>query len=173
MIEYRIRLERWFTHKDENKFPVRIWHGWVEYESAKALHVNLWVQPGQDGECLRCGRTLTHPISKYVGLGPECGKHYYKGYNLETSTHMNEWNDLLEFIKKGYDGVTYNGWIPRKSVQSMVVVGEDNQNPKWRVKYTWKGKSYQSIADHSGLQRLLKYAIVKNIEVVEGRVRGV
>jgi len=30
------------------------------------------------GICFACGRELTHPVSIALGIGPECGKHFWK-----------------------------------------------------------------------------------------------
>ena len=29
------------------------------------------------GNCMVCGRVLTHPVSILTGIGPECGQHYW------------------------------------------------------------------------------------------------
>lgn len=35
------------------------------------------IQMDHEGKCCACARPLTHPISIALGIGPECGGHYY------------------------------------------------------------------------------------------------
>ena len=35
------------------------------------------IQMVHEGKCCACSRPLTHPISVALGIGPECGGHYY------------------------------------------------------------------------------------------------
>ena len=69
--------------------------------------------------CLRCGRTITNPISQYFGMGPECGGHNY------TSPFETEEELLMavdKYRKDVLQKMTWEGWIIKSWIQDCVEV---------------------------------------------------
>lgn len=69
--------------------------------------------------CMKCGRVITNPVSKYFGLGPECGGHnYVNPFNSEE-----ELNKAVEDYKKTVlSKITWEGWIIRSAIERCVKV---------------------------------------------------
>ena len=66
------------------------------------------------GQCYVCGRKLTHPVSVELGIGPECGKHYWDwdlvgGYSKENLAR------LTQVIR---DHVHIDAWVPKSTIVS-------------------------------------------------------
>ena len=67
------------------------------------------------GNCMLCGRTLTHPVSLLTGIGPECGQHYWDekvlgpyGY---TEAHASR-------LKQMMLGIHFeNVWLPKSAIK--------------------------------------------------------
>lgn len=69
------------------------------------------------GMCCICGRTLTHPVSVQLGIGPECGGHYWNwdaigGYSVEN----------LERLKKEMEikivDFKVDCWVPNTCIKN-------------------------------------------------------
>lgn len=52
--------------------PLRTMQGIIEKETKGMYYMKLHGQGLRTVTCLRCGRELTNPISRYHGIGPEC-----------------------------------------------------------------------------------------------------
>jgi hypothetical protein len=71
------------VHHAARKHLYRLFHKPTRHEIANALikDRDLWVEDTHlwpFGQCSNCSRPLVHPISKLLGIGPECGGHEYK-----------------------------------------------------------------------------------------------
>lgn len=69
--------------------------------------------------CCVCGRELTHPVSKLLGIGPECGKHYWDwdrvgGYSEENVQRVKQMVD--EKIKTE---MAVNQWMPKSVLKEV------------------------------------------------------
>jgi len=78
------------------------------------------------GVCMKCGRTLTHPVSVELGIGPECGKHYWDwdkvgGYSKE---------NLERLTKAIKEDIRLDCWIPKSVILSVEKLKVDIQIPK-------------------------------------------
>ena len=63
--------------------------------------------------CMKCGKTLTHPVSRLYGLGPECGGHFHiNPFNTEE-----ELQAALDEVKQKLESVTWSGWIAKSGVE--------------------------------------------------------
>ncbi len=93
------------------------------------------------GVCMSCGRALTHPVSVELGIGPECGKHFWDwdligGYNKEN----------LERLKSKVLEIEVDGWFPKAVVRQLyetddhVTVPEDHPMLKPKDKANGGGK---------------------------------
>lgn len=86
-----------------------------ETEKAVYLYGHGTAESVKTGICCKCGRTLTHPVSVELGIGPECGKHYHDwdkigGYTIEN----------LERLKGSLVEIIVEGWVPKSCVMSQV-----------------------------------------------------
>ena len=99
-----------------NKLP-RIFAGVVLKETANALFVygHGTVESAKTGRCCICGRTLTHPVSITLGIGPVCGQHFWDwnlvgGFSEENAARLKkEIGTLMRSMK-------IDSWIPRSVV---------------------------------------------------------
>ncbi len=65
------------------------------------------------GVCSICGRTLTHPVSVELGIGPECGQHYWDwdsvgGYSKENVERLSKTLPTL---------ISINQWFPKSVIK--------------------------------------------------------
>lgn len=85
IILYRITVKQYMTRKaspefnfmakwnNDNPMPMRTMIGWIEKETPGMVYMHLKGKAtDREVTCMRCGKTLTNPISKKYGIGPEC-----------------------------------------------------------------------------------------------------
>lgn len=68
--------------------------------------------------CMKCGRTLTNQVSKYFGIGPECGGHSY----TNPFNSKEELNKAVEYHNKQLAKVEWIGWIPKSAIMERTEV---------------------------------------------------
>lgn len=132
MQEYRIEVKRWMTQKSETgsdfqfmaqrnnniPMPMRVMRCVVLDETRGMYHIAARGHPEPSSNCLHCGKTLTHPVSLLYGIGPVCGGHY----------HINPFNTKAELdasyedIKKKMSEITWQGWVIKSGIKSMMPV---------------------------------------------------
>lgn len=84
------------------------------------LHGDLVADCGD--YCMRCGRPITNPVSKYFGMGPECGQHNY--VNPFNSTE--ELKKAVENYRRTYlQSIKWKGWIIKSAITFMGEVKKD------------------------------------------------
>lgn len=124
--EYIVRVKRWMTQatKDDgfdfmrhwNKnipMPMRVMRGRVLSETRGMLYMDLHACPLKTDYCMKCGKPLSHPVSRLYGLGPECGGHYHiNPFNTEE-----ELNSAIEDVQRKLNNVTWTGWIAKSGVE--------------------------------------------------------
>lgn len=124
---YKIKVRQYMTKPSSPEFdfqdkfnkgipmPFRIMVGKILKETRGMVQAECHVEAMQTAVCMRCGRRLTHPISKLYGIGPECGSHaYINPFNSEE-----ELNENLEQLKSNLARITWNGWIIKSSIEEM------------------------------------------------------
>ena len=133
-IEYRITVKKYMTEKstpgfdfmtkfnNDNPMPLRTMTGTIEKETRGMVYMKLHGQAEPVVKCMRCGRTLTNPISMKYGIGPECITKIPFIMNLD----MND----VEGIKKKLVDVVWEGWIIRSSIISKEEVEGGRTNVK-------------------------------------------
>lgn len=129
---YQIKVRRYMTQPATPAFtfqsqwnnnipmPMRIMVGKKVKETKGMVKMQLWGEMVNEVEvcCLKCGKTLTNPVSHYFGLGPECGGHMYK-HPFETEDELRaaveENNEKLALI-------TWEGWIVKSAIEIKEIV---------------------------------------------------
>lgn len=81
---YRITVKQYMTQKacagfdfmlkwnNDVPMPLRMMTGTIEKETAGMYRMRLKGQAEATCTCMRCGRELKNPVSRYYGIGPEC-----------------------------------------------------------------------------------------------------
>ena len=125
-IQYRVTVKKYMTEKaspgfdfmakwnNNNPMPLRTMTGIIDKETRGMVYMKLHGQAEPVVKCMRCGRTLTNPVSMKYGIGPECITKIPFIMNLD----MND----VEGIKKKLVDVVWEGWIIRSSIISKEVV---------------------------------------------------
>lgn len=148
----RFEFAKWLTketdfHANMNKgkpIPMRVMFGRIMRETEKCYVIEVQGKPEPATHCLHCMRTLTNKVSRYYGLGPTCGKHFY-------ITNITEANLKQHFddIRKKLSAVTWRGFIPKNSVQM-------THEEKVKIAFMYKGKSYiVTTTDETKVQEIL------------------
>jgi len=84
----------------------------IETEKAFYVYGRGTVETAKMGVCCVCGRTLTHPVSVELGIGPECGRHYWDwdlvgGYTKE---------NIARLTKVVQENIHVDSWIPKSRI---------------------------------------------------------
>ena len=101
--------------------PLRTMVGTIEKETKGMVYLN--VHGDTDGKpvqcCLRCGRQITNPVSRYFGLGPECGGHgYVNPFASEQELHA----AVDAYRKNVLQKMTWQGWCPKSAITEQILV---------------------------------------------------
>lgn len=135
---YRVEVKFWMTNytefMDKNSFliktnkspmPLCIMYGRKLEETDKMIKMELQgdLIDKNNINCIKCGRKLTNKISKYLGIGPECGQHNYTS-PFETEEELN--NAILE-IKEKLKQIKWTGWILKSGIISLTKLNGDKE----------------------------------------------
>lgn len=124
--EYIVRVKSWMTkqttdpsfdfmsHWNKNiPMPLRVMRGRVLSETRGMVYMELRACPLKTDYCMKCGKPLTHPVSRLYGLGPECGGHYHiNPFNTEE-----ELEAAIQEVRQKLNNVTWTGWIAKSGVE--------------------------------------------------------
>lgn len=124
--EYIIRVKRWMTEETTNDsfdfmrrwnknipMPMRVMRGRVLSETRGMMYMELRACALKTDYCMRCGKPLSHPVSKLYGLGPECGGHYHiNPFNTEE-----ELQSAIKEVRQKLNNITWTGWIAKSGVE--------------------------------------------------------
>lgn len=105
-------------HKKWNNdipMPMRIMVGRKLQETRGMVKMELWgdIIQEQTSHCMKCGRVLTNPVSKYFGIGPECGSHGYVN-PFETDEELKE---AVKAMKEQLNNIRWTGWIIKSAIE--------------------------------------------------------
>lgn len=106
--EHVITVRQFMTRVESNPMPMRTMVGKIKRETAKAYYMELHGQALPVVTCMRCGKTLTNPVSRHYGLGVEC---------LSKVGIVADENDI-EDIKESMVNVKWSGWCPKSAIES-------------------------------------------------------
>ena len=116
--EYKITVKPYMTRKASPEFdfmskwnndvpmPLRTMQGTVLQETRGMVKMRLHGVGLQEIHCMRCGKELTHPISRHYGIGPECMKKIGIVADIED----------VENIKEQLVNLTWEGWVIKSAI---------------------------------------------------------
>lgn len=116
--EIRISVKAYMTRKaspdfdfmskwnDDKPMPLRTMQGTIEKETRGMVYMHLHGVALQEIRCLRCGKELTHPVSRHYGIGPECIKKVGIVADMED----------VEGIREQLVNVEWQGWIIKSAI---------------------------------------------------------
>ena len=110
-------VKKWMTTKEDNPMPYMRMAGFRLKETAKAVYMRCRGEIFTECTevCMRCGRPITNPVSRYFGLGPVCGHHEYINpfaSEFELQKAVNAYRE--ETLHK----TVWEGWIPKSQIVS-------------------------------------------------------
>lgn len=127
--QYVVTVKRWMTQKSSPSFdwmakvnndipmPAMTMVGTILQETPKMIKMELKVDiyAPTVKTCMMCGKTLTNPISKYFGMGPECGGHNY----TNPFSSDEELQAAVEEYRKVLNSKTWTGYIAKSAITEM------------------------------------------------------
>jgi hypothetical protein len=127
---YRIKVRQYMTRpstpefdfhdkwNNGNPMPMRIMVGRKLKETKGMVKMELWGEITEEitTHCMRCGRTLTNPVSKYFGIGPECGNH---GYNNPFDDEE-ELKRAVKEVDKQLREIKWTGWVIKSAIEEEI-----------------------------------------------------
>lgn len=102
-------MEKW---NNNVPMPFRVMTGKVVKETRGMVMMDLHCAPFKTDYCMRCGRALTHPVSRLYGIGPECGGHAHIN-PFETEEQLRA---ALDDVRAKLADVKWRGWIIKSSI---------------------------------------------------------
>lgn len=115
---YKITVKQYMTKPSEpgfdfmlkwnndNPMPLRTMVGWIEKETPGMYKMHLKGVAEKTCTCMRCHRTLTNPISKLYGIGPEC---------MQKIGFVGDINDVAGVTEK-LEEVEWTGWVIKSAI---------------------------------------------------------
>lgn len=93
--------------------PFRIMRGRVLKETRGMLYMDCHAVPIKTDVCMRCGRPLSHPVSRLYGVGPECGGHaHINPFETEEELYA-----ALDSVKQKLSEIKWRGWIIKSAIE--------------------------------------------------------
>ena len=129
--EYIIKVKRYMTKPASPSFdfmdkwnggvpmPMRIMVGKKLKETKGMVKMELRGEVIQEVNpvCMKCGRTLTNPVSQYFGIGPECGGHNYIN-PFETDAELRQ---AVAETRKKLQSITWTGWVIKSAIEEQKI----------------------------------------------------
>lgn len=122
--EYQITVRSYMTKKsspdfdfmlkfnDDVPMPLMTMVGYMDKQTKGMVHLNLRGVALPVVRCMRCGKTLSNPISRHYGLGVECIQRVGITYDI----------DDVENIKEAMVNITWSGWCPKSAITEKIEV---------------------------------------------------
>ena len=126
--QYRVTVKKYMTQKstpgfdfmrkfnNDNPMPLRTMVGTIEKETKGMVYMKLHGQAEPVIKCMRCGRTLTNPVSMKYGIGPECITKVPFIMELDV--------DDVDAISQRLVKVVWEGWV----IKSAILEREEIEN---------------------------------------------
>ena len=122
---YKITVKKYMTEPATMNFdfqdkwnngkpmPLCIMQGEVIKETRGRFQMNLQGKAEPASRCLGWGKTLTNPIAKLYGIGPECSEKV----GLIRIESEEEAKEKLKHIMEQIDDITWAGWVIKSSIK--------------------------------------------------------
>lgn len=129
---YRIKVRQYMTKAPTPDFdfhdrwnggipmPLRTMVGRKLQETKGMVKMQLWgeITERTTNICMKCGRTLSNPVSRYFGIGPECGGHnYINPFDSETKL-----KEAIDIVQKQLKEICWTGWIIKSAIEEEVFI---------------------------------------------------
>lgn len=131
--EYRVTVRKYMTNKATPTFdfmakwnnnvpmPLMTMIGTIEKETPGMYYMNLRADTSFTtvDRCMNCGKVITNPVSKYFGMGPECGRHnYVNPFNSD-----DELKEAVDTYKREVlSKITWSGWVIKSAITKLEVI---------------------------------------------------
>lgn len=128
--EYRITIKSYMMRKatpefdfmakwnDDIPMPLKTMTGTIVQETRGMYRMELHADTNfeQLQTCMKCGRPITNPVSKFFGMGPECGGHNY----TNPFSSNEELQQAVDVYKEEVLGkLTWSGWVIKSAITEM------------------------------------------------------
>ena len=122
---YKITVKKYMTEPATSTFdfqdkwnngvpmPLCIMQGKVIKETRGMYYMNLHGKAEPTSKCLVCGKTLTNPISKLYGIGPECSEKV----GIIRIESEEESKEKLKHIMEQIDDISWTGWVIKSAIK--------------------------------------------------------
>ena len=122
---YKITVKKYMTEPATANFdfqdkwnngkpmPLCIMRGEVIKETRGMYYMNLQGKAEPTSRCLVCGKSLSNPISKLYGIGPECSEKV----GLIRIESKQEAKEKLKHIMEQIDDITWTGWVIKSAIK--------------------------------------------------------
>lgn len=100
------------TWNNNIPMPFRVMQAKVLKETRGMFYVECHAVPIETNTCMKCGRKLTHPVSRLYGLGPECGGHAH----ISPFESDQELYDALDEVRAKLEQVKWAGWVIKSAI---------------------------------------------------------
>lgn len=127
---YKITVKKYMTEPATSTFdfqdkwnngkpmPLCIMQGEVIKETRGMYYMELEGKAEPMTRCMCCGRTLSNPISKLYGIGPECSEKVGI-IRIESEEEAREkWNELVQQI----GNIKWEGWVIKSAIKEWEVI---------------------------------------------------
>lgn len=123
---YKITVKNYMTEPSSPQFdfqdkwnngipmPMCIMNGKVLKETRGMVYMELTGKAEASCSCFVCGRTLTNPVSKLYGVGPECSERI----GLIRISDEKEVQSRWEEIKSHLTDIKWTGWVIRSAIKN-------------------------------------------------------
>ena len=122
---YKITVKQYMTEKSTRSFdfmlkwnndipmPLCIMQGKLVKETRGMYYMKLKGNAEPSCKCFVCGRTLSNPVSKLYGIGPECSEKIGL-IRIDTEDEAREkWNEISAHLQD----ISWEGWVIRSSIK--------------------------------------------------------
>lgn len=131
--EYRVTVRKYMTNKATPTFdfmakwnnnvpmPLMTMIGTIEKETPGMYYMNLRADTlfTTVDRCMNCGKVITNPVSKYFGMGPECGRHNYVN-PFNSDDELKEAADTYK--REVLSKITWSGWVIKSAIKEWEVI---------------------------------------------------
>lgn len=128
--EFRVTVRKYMTKQstpsfdfmarwnDDVPMPLMTMIGTIEKETPGMYYMHLRADTSFTtvDRCMNCGKVITNPVSKYFGMGPECGRHnYVNPFNSDA-----ELKEAVDTYKREVlSKITWSGWVIKSAITEM------------------------------------------------------